>query len=321
MRLGFIGLGVMGAPMALNLLKAGWEVSVNDIRPEAAEPHLKTGATWAESPREIAEMSDIVFSCLPEFSAIETVALGPNGVLSGAKPGLIYFETSTNTLDSVRRLHTAFKASGASMLDAPISGGAAGAKSGRLAMWVGGEVSAFDCAKPILDSMADQVSYVGASGSGLITKLVHNCSSQAMQAALAEVFSMGVKAGAEPLALWQAIRKGALGRRRTFDGLVDEFLPANYDDNPSATLRIVYKDTMAATALGREVGAPMPFANMALSGLQECMNRGWAERDARSVMLLPQERAGVAIKVKASSIQAVLDADPPASSDPRRAKT
>ena len=152
-----------------------------------------------------------------------------------------------------------------------------------------------------------------------MTKLVHNCASQSMQAALAEVFVMGVKAGAEPVALWKAIRQGATGRRRSFDGLVDEFLPGSYD-TPSAALRIVHKDTMAATALARDFGVPMRFANLALADLVEAMNRGWAERDARSVMLLPQERAGVQIQGDPAEIKAVLDADPPAPTDTRRGK-
>ena len=316
MRLGFIGLGIMGGAMAANLLKAKWEVAVHDVRPEAAEPLLAMGA---DSPAAMAERCDIVFSCLPDFSAIESVALGPEGVLAGARAGATFFEMSTNTLDRVRRLHAAFLEKGCHMLDAPISGGAAGARSARLAIWVGGNAETFDRCKPALESMADNVSHLGPSGAGLVAKLVHNCASQAMQAALAEVFVMGVKAGAEPVALWQAIRQGSIGRRRTFDGLVDEFLPGSYDA-PSAALRIVHKDTMAATALGRDLGVPMRFANLALADLMEAMNRGWAERDARAVMLLPQERAGVQIKEDLARIQEVLDADPPAPTDTRRGK-
>jgi 3-hydroxyisobutyrate dehydrogenase-like beta-hydroxyacid dehydrogenase len=199
--------------------------------------------------------------------------LGPDGVLAGARAGAAFFEMSTNTLDVVRRLHAAFLEKGCHMLDAPISGGAAGARSGRLAIWVGGDAETFERCKPAVEAMADNVSHLGRSGAGLVAKLVHNCASQAMQAALAEVFVMGVKAGAEPVALWQAIRRGSIGRRRTFDGLVDEFLPGSYNA-PSAALRIVHKDMMAATALARDVVAPMPFANLALADLMEAMNRG-----------------------------------------------
>ena len=113
------------------------------------------------------------------------------------------------------------------MLDAPISGGAGGAKRGRMGIWVGGDKATYHRYEPVLRAMGDQPVHVGDIGAGLVTKLVHNCASQATQAAIAEVFVLGVKAGAEPLSLWEAIRQGSIGRRRTFDGLVDEFLPAN----------------------------------------------------------------------------------------------
>jgi 3-hydroxyisobutyrate dehydrogenase-like beta-hydroxyacid dehydrogenase len=143
---------------------------------------------------------------------------------------------------------------------------------------------------------------------------VHNCSSQAVQAALAEVFVLGVKAGADPLALWRALRQGALGRRRTFDGFVDQFLPGRYEQ-PHAALRIIYKDMLIATELARKHDVPMRFATLALADIVEAMNRGWAERDCRSVMLLPQERAGIRIEVDPESISEVLRADPPAPTD------
>lgn len=319
MQLGFIGLGIMGGAMVANLLKAGWRVSVHDINRAAAEPLLAAGATWADSPAELAGACDAVFSCLPSLHAIEEIAQGPNGLLSRPRPGLPLFEMSTNSPALARRLHAAFAEKGMHFLDAPISGGAAGARSGRLAVWVGGDRASFDRVLPALQSMADNVTHVGPSGAGLVTKIVHNCSSQAMQAALAEVFVLGVKAGADPVSLWQAIRQGSIGRRRSYDGLVDEFLPGTYD-NPSAALRIVHKDMMVATELGRELDVPLRFASLALADIMEAMNRGWSERDARCVMLLPQERAGVHIAEDKSRVDAVLDADPPAPTDTRRGR-
>jgi 3-hydroxyisobutyrate dehydrogenase-like beta-hydroxyacid dehydrogenase len=319
MQLGFIGLGIMGKSMAANLLKAGWPVTVNDIRRDTADGLLDAGASWAESPAAMAERCDVIFSCLPDLRAIESVALGPDGILSRARHGTALFEMSTNSPELIRRIHHAFREKGAHMLDAPVSGAAAGASSGRLAMWVGGDRDAFDRARPALDAMADRVTFVGPSGSGIVTKLVHNCSSQTLQAALAEVFVMGVKAGADPVALWEAIRQGSIGRRRTFDGMIDEFLPGRYE-SPSAALRIVHKDMTIATGLARELGVPMRLANLALADLTEAMNRGWSERDARCVMLLPQERVGVQIAEDPERIQAVLDRDPAAPTDTRRGK-
>jgi 3-hydroxyisobutyrate dehydrogenase-like beta-hydroxyacid dehydrogenase len=311
---GFIGLGIMGASMVTNLQKAGYRVVVNDVRKAATASHLKAGAVWADTPRALTEQSDVVFTCLPSLPVIEAVALGTDGILAGVRAGQAYFEMSTNSPELVKRLHAAFAERSAHMLDAPISGGARGAERGRLAIWVGGDRTAYDRFEPVLRAMGDHPVHVGEIGSGLVTKLVHNCASQATQAAIAEVFTMGVKAGAEPLSLWRAIRQGSIGRRRTFDGLIDEFLPAQFDP-PHAALRIIHKDMTLATALGRDLGVPMRFANLALADIQEAMNRGWSERDCRAVMLLPQERVGVAIKVDPAEIQEVMREDPPAPTD------
>ena len=319
MQLGFIGLGIMGGAMVANLLKAKWPVTVFDVRREAAERHVAAGAMWADLPAAMAETCDVIFSCLPDLHAIEAVALGRTASCRTRVRGRHCSKCPPTPPNWSGGLHDAFQAKGMHMLDAPISGGAGGAVSGRLAMWVGGDRAVFDRCKPALDAMADRVVHVGSSGAGLVTKLVHNCASQSMQAALAEVFVMGVKAGAEPVALWEAIRQGSIGRRRSFDGLIDEFLPGSYN-SPSAALRIVHKDMMVATGLARDLNVPMRFANLALADIAEAMNRGWAERDARCVMLLPQQRAGVHIQEAPERIQAVLDKDPPAPTDTRRGK-
>ncbi|WP_064736074.1 NAD(P)-dependent oxidoreductase [Azohydromonas australica] len=313
---GFIGLGAMGRPMATRLRAAGYPLVVLDARAEATAPFVQAGAVRAQTPRDVARQCDVVFSCLPGLAQIEAVGLAPDGLLAGARPGLAWFETSTSSPALVRRLHAAFAERGAHLLDAPISGGPPGAERGKLAIWVGGDPQAYQRHEPVLRALADSPAYIGPCGSGLVTKLVHNCASQATQAAIAEVFALGVKAGADPLALWRAVRQGAIGRRRTFDGLVDQFLPGEYDA-PQAVLDIMHKDTLAATELGRELGVPMRFANLALADLQEAVNRGWSRRDGRCVMLLPQERAGVAIRVDPAAIRAVLREDPPAPTDTR----
>jgi len=206
----------------------------------------------------------------------------------------------------MRRLHETFAARGVHVLDAPVSGGPKGAKSGKLALWIGGDKAQFDRFKKVLDSIGDQAYYVGPIGAGSVAKLVHNCAGYALQTALAEVFTMGVKAGVEPLALFQAVRQGALGRRRTFDGLVDQFLPGTFE--PAAfALRLAHKDVTLATALGREVGVPMRVANLALAELTEALNRGWGNRDSRVSMLLQEERAGVDIKVPQDRLKTALD--------------
>jgi 3-hydroxyisobutyrate dehydrogenase-like beta-hydroxyacid dehydrogenase len=309
MKIGFIGLGTMGRHMAANLQRAGHELVVHDVRKEAAEPHVKNGARWADTPRAVAEAVDVVFTSLPGPAEVEAVALDERGgLLSGLTAGKAYFDLSTNSPTVVRRLHAIFKARGVDVLDAPVSGGPRGAESRRLALWVGGDEAVFRRLKVVLDAIGDQAHYVGPIGAGSIAKLVHNCAGYVVQTALAEVFTLGVKAGVEPLAIWQAVRQGAGGRRRTFDGLADQFLPGTFEP-PSFALRLAHKDVSLAVALGREHKVPMRLANITLEEMTEALNRGWGERDSRVAMLLQEERAGVQIKVPPAAIKEVLERD------------
>ena len=308
MKVGFIGLGTMGASMASNLQAGGHELSVSDVRREAAAPHLKAGATWKDTPRQVAEGVEVVFTSLPGPKEVEQVALGPDGLIHGMKKGAAYFDLSTNSPALMRRLYPAFKEKGIHVLDAPVSGGPGGAKTRRLAIWVGGERAVYDRYRPLLEAMGDQPYYVGPVGAGAVAKLVHNCASFTIRAVLAEVFSMGVKAGVAPDLLWQAVRQGNSGRRRTFDVLAEKFLPGEFEP-PSFTLRLGHKDVSLATALGREYGVPMRLANLALEEITEALGRGWGDRDSSSFMLLEEERAGVDIKVPRERIRQILEQD------------
>lgn len=305
MQVGFIGLGLMGASLAANLQKAGHSLTVHDARRAAADAHVKAGAAWAASPAAVAQASEVVFTSLPGPAEVEAVALGANGLLGGMKRGHAYFDLSTNARATVRKVHAAFAAEGVHMFDAPVSGGPRGARTGKLAIWVGGEREVFQHYKPVLDAMGDKVRYIGAIGQATVAKLVHNCSGYAINAALAEVFTMGVKAGVDPLTLFEAVRQGAIGRRNTYDGLIDQFLPGTYDP-PAFALRLAHKDVSLAVALGKEVSVPMRLANLTLEEMTEAMNRGWGERDSRVSMLLQEERAGVKIAVDAERLQASL---------------
>ena len=308
MQVGFIGLGTMGAHMARNLQKAGTKLVVHDARRAAAEPHIAAGAVWADSPRKVAEAAEVVFTSLPGPPEVEAVALGADGLAAGLRKGSAYFDLSTNSPTVVRRIHAAFAERGLHVLDAPVSGGPKGAESGKLALWVGGERAIFDRHKSLLDAMGDRARYVGPIGAGSVAKLVHNCAGYALQTVLGEVFTLGVKGGVEPLALFEAVRQGASGRRRTFDGVIDQFLPNVYDP-PSFALKLAHKDVTLATALGRELGVPMRLCNMALEEMTEAMNRGWAGRDSRVAMLLQQERAGVSIAVDPAKLKEAVARD------------
>ncbi len=305
MQVGFIGLGTMGASMAANLQQAGHALVVNDLRRACAEPHLAAGARWAASPRAVAAECEVVFASLPGPPEVEAVVLGADGALEGMRRGAAFFDLSTNAPSLVRRLHAVFAERGVHFLDAPVSGGPKGARTRRLAIWVGGERAVFDRHKALLDAIGDEPRHIGAIGAGSVAKIVHNCAGYAIQCALAEVFTLGVKGGVEPLALFEAVRQGAAGR--TFDGLVDQFLPGVYEP-ASFALRLAHKDMTLATALGRELGVPMRLASLAHAELTEALNRGWGERDSRVPMLLQQERAGVAIQVDREKLSEAMKA-------------
>ncbi len=306
MKVGFVGLGTMGGSMAYNTLQGGHELVVHDIRRESATRHLEAGATWAGSPREVAEASDVVFTSLPGPVEVEAVALKEDGILEGMTAGKAYVDLSTSSPTLIRRIHEIYAARGVHVLDAPVSGGPRGARSRNLAVWVGGDREVYERCKPALDAIGDKVYYVGPIGCGSIAKLVHNCAGYIIQCGLAEVFTMGVKAGVEPLALWQAVRRGAQGRRGTFEGLAEHLLPGNFDP-PDFALRLARKDVDLAVAVGREFDVPMRLANLALAELTEAINRGWGHRDSRVAMLLQEERAGVEVRVAEEVLQAALE--------------
>lgn len=310
MTIGFIGLGTMGASMASNLQRAGYTLIVHDLREEIAGPHLDAGARWADSPRALAEQCDVMFTSLPGPPEVEAVALdGEHALIAGARPGSVLFDLSTNAPSLIRHMHAEFSRRDVHVLDAPVSGGPRGAASGRLAIWVGGDESVFDAHRAPLDAIGDQVRYIGPIGAGAIAKLVHNGTGYAIQCAIAELFSAGVKAGVPPLALWDAIRQGARGRVRTYDSLADHFLINHYDP-PDFALELAHKDIALACELGRDMDVPMRLTNLAQQEMREALNRGWGGRDSRSFLLLQLERAGLTIEESREDVQAVIDADP-----------
>jgi 3-hydroxyisobutyrate dehydrogenase-like beta-hydroxyacid dehydrogenase len=311
MKVGFIGLGTMGASMASNLQKAQVKLVVHDISKASAKKHLEDGAEWADSPKALAQECDVIFASLPGPIEVEDVALGDDGLIHGMKKGAAFFDLSTNSPTVVRKIAAEFEKKGLFMMDAPVSGGPTGAASGKLALWIGGDKKMYEEHKRLIDAIGDQPAYIGPIGAGSVAKLVHNCAGYAIQTALAEVFTLGVKGGVPPLALWEAVRMGAQGRRRTFDGLKDQFLPHKYDP-PAFALRLAHKDVTLATQLGRELGVPMKVANMALADMTEALNReGWDKLDSRIAMVLQEERSSVEIKVSDADLKAALERDPP----------
>ena len=308
MQIGFIGLGTMGGRMAASLRAAGHQLYVNDIRPAQLTPHVAAGAIAKATARDVGAAADVVFTSLPGPAEFTDVTLGANGLIHGMKPGAVLFDMTTNSPTTIRAIHPVFKEKGLHLMDCPVSGGPKGAETRKLALWVGGDEAIYRKYEPLLRDIGDQPSYIGAIGVASVAKLVHNCAGYTIQAALAEVFTMGVKGGVDPLVLWRVIRQGFVGRARVFDRLADQFLPAVFDP-PNFALRLAHKDVSLATTLGRELNVPMRLADMALEELTEAVNRGWSERDSRVAMLLQEERAGVAIKVSKEALAEVLRQD------------
>ncbi len=305
MKIGFIGLGTMGAGMALNLIKAGHDVAVFDVRKESASKHIEAGAKWAGSVADVARDADVVFTSVPGPKEMQEIGLGKGGLLTAMKPGSTWIDLSTNSPTVVRDVYKRFKEKNIALLDGPVSGGPAGANSGKLAIYIGGDREVFDRCKPLLDKIGDQVMYVGLIGAGNSAKLVHNLASLVTRMAIAEVFTLGVKAGVEPTELWHAIRMGAIGRSRTFDRLGDQYLQDKYEPANFA-VRLAHKDFKLGLDLAKELGVPMALGETAIQYFDEALERGWADRDSRSPMSIQNERAGVTIKVSAEDVKKTL---------------
>jgi 3-hydroxyisobutyrate dehydrogenase len=290
-KLGFVGLGMMGGSMAANLEKAGHAVQSFDLN----------GKGNRKSLREACEEAEALFTSLPGPAEVEALSREVS-----LPAGAAWFDLSTNSPRRVREICKFLSKKDIRFLDAPVSGGPSGAKSGQLAIWVGGDPAVYEKYLPVLRAIGDQPFYVGPIGAGTVAKLAHNAASFTVLSALAEIFTLGVKGGVEPLALFRAIRQGATGRKRTFDRLPDQFLQGKYD--PAAfSLRLAHKDLSLALELAREAGVPMKIGEIAFAEMEEGMRRGWSGRDFRVVMTLQEERAGVAPRISADALRKALE--------------
>src|SRR3989475_10312036 len=224
MRMGFIGVGNIGQPMAGQLLAAGHPLVVYDVRREAAADLLAAGADWAESPADLAARSEVVATCLPGPMEMERVCVGPRGILEGIKPGALYVDHTTNSPLLVRRVQAALATKGVEMLDAPVSGGMEGARTRDLLVMVGGERAVFERARPVLDAVARRVLYTGGIGSGAIAQPIAHCAGVTLDLVMAECWAVGVKAGIAPEGIVDVFRQAALGHMMS----LKVRLPAHY---------------------------------------------------------------------------------------------
>jgi len=305
MKVGFIGLGTMGARIAKNVIKGGHELTVHDVSSQIAQPLLDAGAEWAVTPAALVEGRDVIMMSLPGPKEFEAVTLGADGLIDAVQPGQIILDLTTNSPTVVRRVAALFVERGADLLDAPVSGGPGGAESGKMAVWVGGAEAAYRKALPVIQSVSDAPTHIGEVGSASIAKLVHNLSGYLLHTALAETFTMGVKAGLDAESLWAAVREGALGRQQVFDVMAKQYLPGRFDP-PDFALNLARKDVALACEVGREYDVPMRLSHLVLAEMTEAINKGNGGRDSRTLMLMQEERAGIEVRVPKERLDAIM---------------
>ncbi len=292
----FIGTGNMGNPMAANLVRAGHEVTVHDLRPEAAVNLREMGARWAASPKEAVPGNEVVFTSLPVPRDVEAVVLGEEGILEGAVEGSVYVDLSTNSPTVIRRLHQVGAERGVIVLDAPVSGGVYGAAAATLAVMVGGDEAVFHRIKPVLDAIGRHVVYCGPIGSGAICKICNNLMSMGTGALLAEALTLGVKAGVDLAVLADVIANSSGSCKRLTEKFPRYLFKGNFE--PGFATALAAKDVRLATDLGREYGIPMDLANIIDQRHVEALHRGWGSEDSDSVARIQEEKAGVQLRLQ-----------------------
>jgi 3-hydroxyisobutyrate dehydrogenase-like beta-hydroxyacid dehydrogenase len=296
MKIGFIGVGNIGAPIAGQLAAAGHSLVVHDIRREAATALLAAGAAWSESPAALAARCEVVTTCLPGPKEIEAVCLGPGGLAAHLQPGALYIDHTTNSPELVRRVHAMLADRGVAMLDAPVSGGMEGARTRDLLVMAGGEPAAFERARPLLDTVAKRVIYTGEIGTGSIAKIMHNSASFTLDLVMAECWTTAVKAGIDAATMFEVFKEAALGQMMSLKvRMPATWLRGNFA--PRFSLALARKDLGLAQELARATGTPMRLGALCEADMVEAMARGWADRDASIFLTLQEERAKVQVRL------------------------
>ena len=297
MRVGFIGLGNMGGPLAAFVLKAGFPLVVHDIRKEPASHLIQGGAAWADSPREVAASTDVICVCVPGPPEMQAVTTGSRGIAEGVASGAVVIDHTTNAPDVVRTAGAALRGRGAHLLDAPLDGGREGALEGQLTLFVGGDEAVLRRVKPVLDTFSRSVVWVGELGAGSITKLVHNALAMSIDLLLAECLTLGAKAGVAVPRLVEAFRAGCIvNNNMTFT----KRMPATLfrgDFAARFALALAYKDFRLAGELATQHGVPTRLLDLCQMELLEAMNRGWGGEDRIKASTLQEERAGVRLRL------------------------
>lgn len=292
MRIGFIGLGIMGRPMAKNVLKAGKDVVVFDVVKEAVEEIAALGGKVASSCREAAGESDVVITMLPNSPHVRTALCGEEGVLEGLRPGTIVIDMSSIAPGASRELCALVEEKGGEMLDAPVSGGQEKAEKGTLAIMVGGKEEVYDRVREILDIMGKS-NYVGASGAGQVTKLVNQTIVAINIGAVAEGMAFAKKAGVDPEKVFQAVRGGLAGSQ-CMEDKAPRMLEGRYD--PGFRINLHVKDLGNVLETSRDLHISMPLAAQMMEMMQNLMARGFGGLDHGSLGLCYELINGISLK-------------------------
>jgi 2-hydroxy-3-oxopropionate reductase len=292
LKIGFIGLGIMGKPMSKNLIKAGHELTVFDIVDSAIKELESMGAKSAGSSKEIAAWADLVITMLPDSPDVEKAALGPGGVFEGIRSGSTYIDMSTISPVTSKKVAEVAKAKGVRVLDAPVSGGEKGAIDGTLTIMVGGAKSVFDDCLPIFQVMGKNIVYCGEAGSGQVVKACNQILVAGVLETASEALVLGAKAGVDPEVVLKVIAGGYA--MRVLDVRGPLVLKRNFQ--PGFKTRLHYKDLGIALAAGSEYGVPLPVTSLIheMMGAMKVLNRG--ETDHSAIVTLLEDLAKVEVR-------------------------
>lgn len=280
MKIGFIGLGIMGKPMSKNLLKAGYELVVMDRNQDTVGEIVKLGATAADTPKAVASVSDVIITMLPNSPQVKEVALGENGLIEGARPGTIFIDMSSIAPLASREISEALAAKQIAMLDAPVSGGEPKAIDGTMSVMVGGDKALFDKCYEIMKSMAGSVVHTGDIGAGNVTKLANQVIVALNIAAMSEALVLATKAGVDPDLVFQAIRGGLAGST-----VLEAKAPMVMDRNfkPGFRIDLHIKDLANALDTSHGVGAQLPLTSLVMEMMQALKADGHGQSDHSAI--------------------------------------
>lgn len=297
MQVGFIGLGTMGKPMAKNLLKAGFPLTVHNRSRGSVEELAGLGARAATSPRQVAEQAEVVLVCVPTPAVTEQVLLGPDGAVEGARAGQVFVDLGTSGVGSSRKIGAALAERGVAYLDAPVSGGPMGAEAGTLAIMVGGEREPYDRVLPVFQALGQNIYYTGPLGAGNVVKLVNQIVIGITQAAISEALVVGAKAGVDPDLMYEVVSKATGNSVMWTRSVPERILKGNFQQ--AFSIDLLFKDLELATSLGKDTGVPLPLTNLAQQLYEIARARGHGGEDICAVIRPLEEIVGIEVRSRA----------------------